>query len=101
MIYDRLLPLLAITLLGMAAPAVATPVADQDSIRIDTSNIDLGSETGRQALERRVERAVKAVCGAPVFGTLDEEAELRACREERRAAVAPQLRALLARADAF
>ncbi|PZN96075.1 MAG: hypothetical protein DCF31_04665 [Alphaproteobacteria bacterium] len=93
---NRLLPLLAGAMMALSAPVIASPTSD--SVRIDTSSIDLGSADGRQLLERRVDRAISALCGAPVFGTRDEADELRACRNEHRAAVEPQLRAVLARA---
>lgn len=85
-------------LMAIAAPAVAAPAYEDASVSINLSGIDLASVSGRQTLDRRVENAITAICGAPVFGTRDEAEELRACRTETRAAVAPQVRRVLASA---
>ena len=50
-------------------------------------------------LERRVNAAIGTLCGAPVFGDRDEAEALRACREEARSAVQPQVKAMLNRAN--
>lgn len=90
-------PLVATALLALAAPAFSEPSYSIAKVTIDTRGIDLGSASGRQALDRRVEHAVNAICGAPVFGTHEEAEELRACRSATRAEAEPQVRAVLAR----
>ena len=90
-------PLVATALLALAAPAFAEPSYSAERVTITTSGIDLGSASGRQALDRRVQNTVNAICGAPVFGTREEAEELRACRASTRAEAEPQVQAVLAR----
>lgn len=86
-------------MLAMAAPAAAAPAYSTASVTVDYSGIDLASATGRQQLDQRVDNAIRAMCGTPVFGTREEAAELRACRAEARSAVDPKLQAVLARSS--
>ena len=90
-------PLVATALLALAAPALAAPAYSTARVTVDTRGIDLGSASGRQALDRRVQNAVNAMCGTPVFGTREEAEELRACRIATRAEAEPQVQAMLAR----
>ncbi len=92
-------PLVATALLAFAAPAFADPVDSSATVKINTSGLDLTSASGRQALDRRVQNAINAICGAPIYGTREEAEELRACRTETRAAVQPQVQAMLLRAN--
>ncbi len=92
-------PLVAAALLAIAAPAFAEPVDNSANVTINTAGIDLTSANGRQALDRRVQNAINAICGAPIYGTREEAEDLRACRDETRAAVQPQVQAMLLRAN--
>jgi UrcA family protein len=92
-------PLVAAALLALAAPAFAEPAYSNAKVTIDASGIDLTSATGRQALDRRVQNAINAICGAPVYGTREEAEDLRTCRSETRATVQPQVQAMLLRAN--
>lgn len=96
--YVRPLVALAAAMLVSVAPGVAAPAYENASVKIDTRGIDLASASGRQTLDRRLETAITAICGEPVFGTREESDELRACRNETRTAVAPQVQRLLASA---
>lgn len=92
-------PLVAAALLSISIPALAEPAFSTAQVRVDTSGIDLTSAAGRQTLERRINTAISAMCGAPVFGTRDEADALRACRTEARAAAEPQRRMAIAQAN--
>lgn len=86
-------------MLAMALPAAAAPAYSTAKVMVDYRGIDLASASGRQQLDQRVDAAIRSMCGAPVFGTREEAAELSACRAEARNAVDPQLQAVLARAN--
>jgi UrcA family protein len=84
---------------AVAVPVAAAPEYSTARVTVDYKGIDLASASGRQELDQRVDGAIRAMCGSPVFGTREEAAELGACRAEARAAVDPQLQAVLAKAN--
>lgn len=53
----------ALTLAVSAGPAMATPV-DARTVMLDVNPMDLATVSGRNALDARIERAVRQVCGA-------------------------------------
>lgn len=99
LVNNGLLVGMTMALMTIAAPAMADTPLLTDQVSISTANLDLASPQGRQMLERRVNAAISAMCGTPVFGDRDEAEALRACREEARAAVQPQVKAVLGRAN--
>lgn len=90
---------LAAALAGFAAPAMAEPSYSTAAVTVDYHGVDLTSQKGRETLDRRVNAAISAMCGQPVFGTREEADALKDCRIEARSAVEPQLQALLASAN--
>ena len=88
-----------VVLMTIAAPAMAGTPLHSDQVSITTANLDLATPQGRQMLERRVNAAVNSLCGAPVFGDRAEAEALRACRDEARSAVQPQVKAMIGRAN--
>jgi UrcA family protein len=99
LVTNGLLAGMTMVLMTIAAPAMADTHLLNDQVSISTTNLDLATPRGRQMLERRVNAAILTLCGAPVFGDRDEAAALRACREEARSAVQPQVKAMLNRAN--
>ena len=90
---------MTMALMTIAAPAMAGTPLLNDQVSVSTANLDLSTPQGRQMLERRVNAAVSSLCGAPVFGDRAEAEALRACREEARSAVQPQVKAMIGRAN--
>jgi UrcA family protein len=69
---------LALALLGSAA---AAPVCAQDQVTVSFDKASLVTAKGREALDRRVARAVVRVCGsARVPGSILASQPVRACR---------------------
>ena len=92
-------PLVTAALLAFAAPAFADLADSSARVTISTSDIDLTSAKGREALDRRVQSAVNRICGTPILGTREEAEALGTCRTETRAAVQPQVQTMLLRAS--
>ena len=66
-----------------AVPALAEPVAAQDlnvSI-VRTADLDLSTETGRNALDHRLVNAAREVCGTASDVDLAGKNKVRACRQ--------------------
>ncbi|TYC93556.1 UrcA family protein [Novosphingobium sp. BW1] len=78
---------LGCVLLGSAASASNNEVVvqkhvweDRPTIAVRYSDLDLDSPSGRDALDTRLVRAVKSVCGAPDLRELQDMALMRDCR---------------------
>lgn len=66
-----------------AVPALAAPVAGQDvnvSI-VRTADLDLSTERGRNALDHRLLKAAREVCGTASDVDLAGQNKVRACRQ--------------------
>ena len=82
----------------LAVPAMAgQPGYDQAQVRVQTADLDLSSAGGQRAMEKRLSFAMVRLCGAPVFNTRDELADLDACRADALSTAAPQIDAARAR----
>lgn len=81
-----------------ATGATASQSWSTGRVAVSTTGLNLTTAAGRVALDRRVDAAIAAMCGAPVFGTRDEADALRECRIEARAAVTPQVDQMVSRA---
>ena len=72
--------------------AVATPVFAQSPVRetsiVKTADLNLTSQAGQRALERRIALAVAEVCGTASDFDLAGKNEVRRCRVETRAKAA-------------
>ncbi|NJC07080.1 UrcA family protein [Polymorphobacter fuscus] len=89
--------IIAATVLVTSIPVLAGPTDTYESVNVDTRGLDLSSPEGAQQLMRRVDYSINKACGPVEFMSRDLAAPREACRAEARAAVAPQLRRLLAR----
>lgn len=89
---------LAAGLMLAASAAAASPGWSTGRAAVSTAGIDLTTVAGRAMLDRRVDAAIAAMCGAPVFGTRDEADALCECRAEARAATTPAVNRMIARA---
>jgi UrcA family protein len=94
------LPIVAAGLaVAFAMPAMAEPSYSTAAVTVDYRGVDLSSQKGRETLDRRVNAAISAMCGQPIFGTREEAEALRDCRIEARTAVEPQIQSANARAN--
>ncbi len=82
--------------LAAAAPALAGPAANSESLVISTSGINVATPAGQQALQHRVDTAIDRLCSAEVFATIDADA-MEECRDAVHAEVQPQIKAVLLR----
>lgn len=84
--------LLALT----ASPALAEPVAAISTVQ--TADLDLSTPKGQRALDRRLQLAVKDVCGTASNADLAGMNEVRRCRVETLASLASERDQRIARA---
>jgi UrcA family protein len=82
--------------LMLALPVMAHGEFSKAQIHVGYRGLDLASAAGREVLDRRLEAAIRRMCGAPVLATRDEAEALGACRDEARAAVKPQVDKIVA-----
>ena len=93
------LNILTIALLSSSL-ALPSPAAAQDrvSATVSTAGLDLASEAGRKALDRRLAHAVIQVCGEASPADLEGQNAVRACRVESRALAEVQQARMIAQA---
>lgn len=67
-----------------AVPALAeTPASEQTYVsHVQTADLNLASESGQRALDRRVAQAAREVCGVPSDSDLVGQNKARECRED-------------------
>lgn len=90
--------LLSLALAGAAITPALAGAPEPARITIDTVGIDLATPAGQQMLDRRIVRAVQAVCGSagPQTGTRVQSQAVRACIAKARAEAKQQVAALTA-----
>jgi UrcA family protein len=80
-------------LTAAAAALVGQPVSAepaQTSVAVAHRDLDLGTEAGTRALDRRIWRAVVAVCGEAPGYDLAGKNDVRQCRRDTRAMATAQ-----------
>ena len=84
-----------------AVPALAeTPAVEQTYVSyVKTADLNLTSERGQQALDRRLAQAVREVCGVPSDSDLVGQNKVRECRDEAIQRAGAEREALLAAAN--
>ena len=90
--------IIAAAIVAAALPAAATAQPPSGSIAVRYSDLDLGTEAGRQSLESRIRGAVRRVCAHWDGPGLEERAELRRCLNEASTLGLTQARLVIARA---
>jgi len=86
------------TLLAFTAtPALAEPITLSNTVQ--TADLDLSSAKGQRALDLRLSRAVKEVCGTASDADMAGKNEVRRCRVETLAKVAGERDQRVARAS--
>ncbi len=83
--------------LGFAVAAV--PAAARGSVDVSYKDLDLNEPADQLALERRLNGAVRSICGSPVRG-IKQLIEYRTCRADAHASYKRQVKAALDRANA-
>lgn len=79
-----------------SADASASSVREPVSVRVSRAGLDLTSDAGRTAFQRRLRSAIASAC-QPRSGGLDAFADAHQCREEMTADARVKLAALLGR----
>ncbi|ALC10866.1 UrcA family protein [Sphingopyxis sp. 113P3] len=82
---SKLLILAALAAVSFAQPATAQAVTQPRTAVVTHSDLDLATEKGAKALDRRIWRAVVSVCGTASDYDLEGRNEVRECRRETRA----------------
>jgi UrcA family protein len=78
-----------------AATLIATPALAEDrTIHVSHADLDLHSDAGRNALNRRLAAATEQVCGSYSSVAADELDRVKSCREQARRDIARQLAVL-------
>ncbi len=72
------------------APAAASPSAPATHI-VRYSDLDLTKEAGRATLDRRIDHAVRTVCGSASSASLQEKLSMGKCYATARASAKAQL----------
>lgn len=85
-----------LTIVALTGTATAKP--DHNTVHVDYVDLDLSSARGRAALDARIERALRDVCRTRFSRSVRAAAQMRACLTETRRSIAPQRKAILARA---
>ena len=76
---------------GTASPAFAAAPKAETRI-VSYADLDLASAAGRATLDRRIGRAVRAVCGTASIQDLNALRQVELCRDETSAEAFAQLR---------
>ena len=81
-----------------ATPTLAEPPVVATSI-VETADLDLSSQAGQRALDRRLNQAVKEVCGIASDADVAGKNDVRRCRVETLANLANERDQRIARAS--
>ena len=95
---QKLLILAALAAVSTGQPVAAQTVPANPSVAVAHRDLDLRTEAGAKTLDRRIWRAVVAVCGTAPDYDIEGKNEVRACRRDTRRVASAQ--ADLAIADA-
>jgi len=82
------LPAIAFALAALTATLPSSALAGAaQSETVPYGDLNLGSEEGVKALDRRLDRAVERVCGTPQIRSLQAQRQIEQCRAETWAAI--------------
>ncbi len=68
--------------IGSTAAAISPALASESGILVPHDDLNLGSEAGLAALDRRIARAARSVCGSAYILELRFAADVAACRAD-------------------
>ncbi len=99
----KLLILAALTAASTAAsfgqPAFAQPAPVSPSVLVQHKDLDLRTEAGARTLDRRIWRAVVAVCGTASDFDLEGKNDIQQCREDTKTLASAQAELAVASAS--
>jgi UrcA family protein len=90
--------LFAATLFTASIPMVAHAGSTR-SVAVHSKGLDLTTAAGQERLQRRVERAIEAVCAPKDYRTPEAARAYRACAAEARTVASQQVEAAVAAAN--
>ncbi len=96
---QKLLILAALTTVSFGQPAFAQTAPASPSAAVQHKDLDLRTEAGAQALDRRIWRAVVEVCGSASDFDLKGKNNVRQCRNDTRLLASAQAELALANAS--
>ena len=87
---QKLLILAALAAVSTGQPVAAQTASASPSVAVAHRDLDLSTEAGAKALDRRIWRAVVAVCGTAPDYDIEGKNEVRACRRDTRRVASAQ-----------
>lgn len=92
----KLLILAALTAASFGSPAFAQPAPANPTAVVQHHDLNLRTEAGARTLDRRIWRAVVAVCGAAPDYDIEGKNDVRQCRRETRSLASAQAERVIA-----
>lgn len=96
--YNQRAIIFALAALVTAVPAAAATNEERVSETVSYADLDLTSEAGIETLDRRLDRAVRRVCGSPMVKSVQSERRVTKCREQAWNAIRSERDLAIARA---
>lgn len=94
------LPIIAFAMAALVSTIPSAVFASDETRteRVDYSDLNLASDAGIKTLDRRLDRAVRRVCGTDDMHNLQERAQVIECQAKARAGIVPQRKFAIAQA---
>jgi len=96
---QKLLILAALAAVSVGQPASAQTAPANPTVAVQHRDLDLRTEAGAKALDRRIWRAVVAVCGTYSDFDLEGKNDVRQCRKDTRVVASAQADVVIAGAS--
>ncbi len=93
---SKLLILAALAAAPLAQPAFAQPAPIPRTAVVAHADLDLATKKGARTLDRRIWRAVVAVCGTAPDYDLEGKNDVRECRRDTRAIASAEAQQVIA-----
>jgi UrcA family protein len=90
--------LAALIAASIATPALAQDISAPRSFSVRHADLNLASEAGVRALDRRIHNAASAACGTPSSADARGRQKVETCREEAKAGALAQRSKVIAAA---
>lgn len=96
---QKLLILAALAAVSIGQPASAQTASANPSVAVAHKDLDLRTEAGTKALDRRIWRAVVEVCGTAADFDIAGKNDVRQCRRDTKAVASAQADVVVASAS--
>jgi len=83
---------------ALILPSAAMAAPEGQSVLVRYADLDLTSSRGTQALQARIDRAARAVCGSADIRDLRAMSDVQHCRQVALSGAAPQVEVAIAQA---